>query len=157
MPLAIVIWHRRWRALVLAGAGVGLVVAVFAMLGFWWPEGLRATHAEYLKGIGGLRPYGYFLIANLAAFAIAIGPGAVAGLAHLRDRRLWILVGAAWLGVAAADVSGFSKGEVERIWLIFWPWVALAAAALPVTSRRWWLAGQAAFVIALHILVFTPW
>jgi hypothetical protein len=42
-------------------------------------------------------------------------------LFRLRDRQLWLLVGAALTAVLLADVSGLSKAEVERIWLPFAP------------------------------------
>ena len=49
--------------------------------------------------------------------------------------RLWLLVGGGLLAALAADVSGLSSGEVERIWLPFTIWVLPAGAAL-WTSRR---------------------
>ena len=87
-------------------------------LGFWWWTGLAATRVRYAEGIATIRPYDYFVLANLAAFAVALGPATVAGLAslHRRSRLRWP-VGAALLAVAGADLSGLSKGEVERIWL----------------------------------------
>jgi hypothetical protein len=157
VPGAVFVAARRWRALALATLGVACVVALFAASGFWWPDGLAATRAEYVKGIASVRPYGYFLLANLAAFAVAVGIGAIAGIAWVRDRRLWLLAGAALVAVAIADVSGMSKGEVERIWLPFWPFVALLAAQIPCgRERRWWLAAQASTAIAMVGLLFIP-
>jgi methylthioxylose transferase len=157
VPGAVLVSARRWRAVALAVIGVACVVALFAAFGFWWPDGLSATRAEYLKGIASVRPYGYFVIANLVSFGIAVGIGAVAGIGCVRDRRVWLLAGAALLAVAIADVSGMSKGEVERIWLPFWPFVALLAAQIPGgRERRWWLAAQASTAIAMVGLLFIP-
>ncbi|OZV77191.1 hypothetical protein CA850_24645 [Micromonospora echinospora] len=65
-----------------------------------------------------------------------------------------LLPAAAALAVAAADLSGMSKAEVERIWLPFVVWL-LVAAHLPVPARRWWLAGQALTALAVNHLLFT--
>jgi len=59
------------------------------------------------------------------------------------------------VSLAAADLSGLSRGETERIWLIFVPWIGLAAAAL--ARRRAWLAAQLALALALQAGVRSPW
>ncbi len=156
VPAVLLVHARRWRALVLAAAAGAIVAGVFAAFGFWWPDGLAATRVEYLKGIAAVRPYGYFLLANLAAFGIAVGPGAIAGFVSVRDRRVWLLAGAALAAVVLADLSGMSKGEVERIWLPFWPFVALLTAQLPSPERRRWLGLQALVAIVIPILLFVP-
>lgn len=142
------------RSLAIAGAGVALVLAVFAALGFWWLDGLRATHDLYVSGVASRRPYADFLVIAPAAFALAVGPAAVAGLAHVRGGLRTI----AWAGCAtilAADLSGLSAGENERIWLPFTPWLLCAAAALPHPRR--WLAAQVALAVVLQVGVRSPW
>lgn len=156
IPAAVVLAGRRWRVAALATTGALAVGAAFAAHGFAWPQGLAATRTEYAASVAAVRPYAYFVVANLAAFAIVLGPAAIAGLATLRERGVWILTGASLVAVVAADLSGLSKGEVERIWLPFWPWVALASGAI-VISRRWWLAAQAAVAIAVQVSLRTPW
>jgi hypothetical protein len=158
IPLAVGVARRRIRPLLVGGLAVAAVALAFAGLGFWWFDGLQATHREYYQGIAARRPYGYFLLANLAAFAVAVGPAVVGGLAVLRDRGLWLLVGGALMAVAIADLSGLSKGEVERIWLPFDVWVGLAAAAVAVSRRpRAWLAAQAATALTVQVGVATIW
>jgi hypothetical protein len=154
--LAVALTRRGWRPLLVVGAGVASVFAAFAAAGFWWPDGLAATSALYHGGNAALRPYAPFLLISLAAFALALGPAAAAGIAHLKDRRVWLIVGAALASLAAADLSGLSRGETERIWLIFVPWIGLAAAAL-VVHRRGWLAAQLALAIILQATVRSPW
>ncbi|TDB73594.1 hypothetical protein E1182_20825 [Micromonospora sp. KC721] len=85
------------------------------------------------------------------------GPG---WLARVPDRvraigPTVVLSGAATLAVLAADLSGLSKAEVERIWLPFVVWLLVATAHLPASHRRWWLAGQAATALAVNHLLFT--
>ncbi len=85
---------------------------VFLAAGFSWLAGLAATRAQYWAGVASRRPYSYFLVGNLAAFALAVGPAAAVGLARLRDRRTWLLVGGALVAVVAlADLSGMSKAR----------------------------------------------
>jgi hypothetical protein len=59
--------------------------------------------------------------------------------------------------VALADLSGLSKGEVERIWLPFAIWLIVATALLPTSARRGWLIAQAALALAVNHLVLTVW
>ncbi|MGV9596421.1 hypothetical protein ACWDR1_07135 [Streptosporangium sandarakinum] len=64
------------------------------------------------------------------------------------------LVAAAAVAVLALDVSGVTRGEVERIWVPYAVWISLAATAVP--GRRW-LAAQAAIGLLLQGLVLSPW
>ncbi|MGH3343600.1 MAG: hypothetical protein ACRDPK_12135, partial [Carbonactinosporaceae bacterium] len=132
-----------------------MVAVAFTAAGFWWFDGLAATHQAWAAGEGSDRPYVYFLVASLATLALLVGPGGAAGLARLREPRLWSLVGAALLGILALDLSGFTRGEVERIWLPFAFWVVLAAAALrPV---RLWLGAQVATGLVVEAVVWSAW
>ncbi|MGW1450396.1 hypothetical protein ACWCO3_19240, partial [Micromonospora sp. NPDC002411] len=67
---------------------------------------------------------------------------------------VWLPVAAA-VAVLAADLSGLSKAEVERIWLPFAVWLLVATAHLPRGHQRWWLAGQAATALAVNHLLWT--
>ncbi len=155
VPLAVAVVTRRFRLLALAGAGTITVVLAFATAGFWYPSGLAATHGLYAGGVAARRPYLDFLLISPAAFALALGPAAFAGLAALRGQRAWILPGAALAALLVAELSGLSKGETERIWLPFAPWLLLAAAAL--RAPRVWLAVQLGLAIALQVAVRSPW
>ncbi|MEU3416868.1 hypothetical protein ABZ760_37560, partial [Streptomyces sp. NPDC006658] len=55
----------------------------------------------------------------------------------------------------AADLSGMSKAETERIWLPFAMWLVAACAFLP--RPRGWLAAQAVLALLLNHLLFTGW
>jgi methylthioxylose transferase len=159
IPLAVA-WRRRsLRPLAIGAAGAVAVALAFLAAGYWWLDGFVAAREQYLASVARTRPYGYFLFNNLAAFAIAAGPAIALALARVRDRRLWLLVGGGLAAVAIAEASGMSKGEVERIWLPFLPWVMLATAALPSNprSQRALLAGQAAAALAVQIAVVTGW
>ncbi len=163
IPLAVARLRRRARPLALAALGTAVVFLAFLGAGFWWVGGLLATRVEYLASVARYRPYGYFLVANVAALAVIVGPAAVAGLATRDDhasegaRATWTLVGGALAAVALADLSGMSKAEVERIWLPFAVWLLAATSSLPAASRRMWLGANVAFALLLEILVTQPW
>ncbi|MGW1599301.1 hypothetical protein ACWCQG_37225, partial [Streptomyces sp. NPDC002343] len=71
------------------------------------------------------------------------------------DRRLALVVAAALAALLAADLSGMSKAETERIWLPFAMWLIAACAFLP--RPRGWLAAQAVLALLLNHLLFTGW
>jgi len=164
VPVAVIVARRRWDVAAVAGTGALVVLGAFAVAGFSWLAGLRAARQEYAAGVASARPYGWFLLVNLLAAAAAIGPAAAAGLRRLSvDGRsvcqsTWLLLPAGALAaVLVADVSGLSKGEVERIWLPFFPWIAAAAAALPWPKMRPWLSASGGTGLALQAFLRSPW
>jgi len=163
LPLVVVGLTRRLRPTLFAVLGVLIVVVAFTASGFWWLRGYQLTAILYHQSIAKHRPYAYFLFADLAAFAFTIGPAVLAGLRRaavaLRTPplALTLLVGAALAGILLADLSGFSKAEVERIWLPFAVWLVLPCALLDRRHVRWWLAGQAVLTLLVDHLLITPW
>jgi hypothetical protein len=145
---------------------------VFTFVGFNWWEAYHLLTTRYYQGAGGIRPYGYWVWANLACTALVVGPATVAGLrragaAPIRqglrtclrradgEPRLALLASAALLALLAADLSGMSKAETERIWLPFAMWLLPACAFLP--RPRAWLTAQAALALLLNHLLLTGW
>jgi hypothetical protein len=156
VPLvAVAVWRRRWGVLLGGGALAAAVVLLPLAWGYWWLEGLQATRVRYYAGVAALRGYWYFLLANLAVFALALGPATAVALARLRDRRMWLVVGSCLAAVAAADLSGMSSSEVERIWQPFMPLVLLAGCAL--TRPRTWLALQLAVAVVIAAALRVQW
>ena len=161
VPAVVAVHRRSIRPLVLAAVVVVAAVAFGAAGGFWWVDGLGSTREAYAQSLARVRPYSYFLVANIAAAAIAVGPAVWVGVSRLRERRLLVMAAGALLAIGIADASGLSKAEVERIWLPFLPWIVVASAAAfsrsPDRERGAWLAGQAAWAIAVQWLVLAPW
>lgn len=153
LVVAVLLLRPSRPALLGAVAGAAFVVALFTAGGFWWFDGVEATHARWAAGSGSDRPYDYVLWANLALFAVITGPAAAVGLARLRDRRTWLLVGATLVAVVVLDLSGVTRGEVERIWLPFASWVMLACAGL----SRGWLAPQVMVALVVQATVGLMW
>ncbi|NDL58158.1 hypothetical protein [Phytoactinopolyspora mesophila] len=179
--VVIAVWRKRWWVLVGGGALAAVVVALPLVWGYWWVEGLGATRVRYFDGVASARGYWYFLIANPAVYALALGPAIVVALSRLRDRRVWLVVGAGLAVVAMANLSGLSSGETERIWQPFMPLVLLAGCALDRTSGascgssaggpalqdaadrralgevRGWLTLQLVVTVALVAALRVPW
>ncbi len=80
VALAVIIVTRCWRALLYAVPAALAVAGVFALAGFWWLDGYHLVVERYYAGIAAHRPYWYWVWANLACLALAVGPAAVAGL-----------------------------------------------------------------------------
>ncbi len=143
----------------LASVVVGALIPVIAagVAGFWWWEGVFALVNRYYDGPAAInRPYAFFVFANLAIAAIGLGGAVVAGFSRTSVRRNYL----AWAALGCillADLSGLSKGEVERIWLPFYPWAALSVLAIPRCQVRHWLIAQAILAIALQVLLRTDW
>ena len=127
VPFAVAVKRRAWRPLAVAC----LPVAAWFALSAWPGSG----------GSMGSPPRGSSTRGASRGSARTPSPGGEPCRAAGRpgSRRLgggrpvaglpvWLLVGAALVAVAIADVSGLSKAEVERIWLPFMPWIAVATA-----------------------------
>ncbi|TFV52553.1 hypothetical protein [Blastococcus sp. TF02A-35] len=151
-------WGRVLRVLLLGAAGTLVVVALFAVAGYWWFDGLAATDARLATGQALTnRPWSYFVWANVAAGILAVGPAAVAGLGALRRARLAVLPLGALAGVLVSDLTGVVRGETERIWLPFEVWVLVATAFLPARHRRFWLAGGVVCALVLEVGLRLEW
>ncbi|MEV7286340.1 hypothetical protein AB0O01_17490 [Streptomyces sp. NPDC093252] len=160
--------RERPALLVPFAVGLAVVPVLFTAAGFDWWEAYRLLVTRYHQGAGGIRPYGYWIWANLACTVLITGLATAAGLRRTgaallpggrapatADTRLAVLVTAALLAVLIADLSGMSKAETERIWLPFALWLLPCCAFLD--RPRAWLAGQAVLALLLNHLLRTGW
>ncbi|WUG76662.1 hypothetical protein OG828_12835 [Streptomyces sp. NBC_00457] len=156
---------HRIRPLPFVLAGFVVVPILFTALGFYWWEAYDLLVTRYHEGVGGVRPYGYWVWANFACTVLVVGLATAAGLrrtgvALLRrdDKaavRLGVLVLAALVAMVVADLSGMSKAETERIWLPFALWLLPACTFL--RGARGWLAAQAIVALLVNHLLLTGW
>ncbi|MFF4698396.1 hypothetical protein [Streptomyces chattanoogensis] len=171
---AVLLVSRTARPLPLALAGAAAVALVFTLAGFDWWEGYRLLVERYYQGAAAVRPYAYWIWGNLACTVLITGLASVAGLRRVlaaappalrrlrhgqaaADDRLAAVVLAALAALLAADLSGMSKAETERIWLPFAVWLLPAAALLPAARHRHWLAAQAVLALLVNHLLYTGW
>jgi hypothetical protein len=157
VPACAAIRARRVRPLLVAAGVASAMVLAVGLLGFWWFAGLAATRREY-GAVGFDRPYAYFFVNNLSAWALALGPAVAVGFVLLRDRRAWVLAGGGLAAALLANLSGMSEGEVERIWLPFTVWTTVAVVGLgDGRAARGLLALQAASALVVTALIGTYW
>ncbi|MDN3358611.1 hypothetical protein [Actinomadura sp. DC4] len=175
VPLAVLIVARPGARVVAATlAAMTVVPLAFTLAGFWWPDGVAATHLAYLTtGGSSRRPYLFFLIGDFAVLGLLTGPAVAAGVPALARalRRgvgrslpetervravVALLAAAALLGTIVLDLAGLTRGEVERIWVPYAAWLTAATALRPAPGRRW-LAAQAVTAIVVQALVHSPW
>ena len=111
----------------------------------------------YRFGIADSRPYWYWLPGSPTAFLLMLGlPVAWYALRALgagEDTAVAIFA-----VIAVAAVAGFTKAEVERIWLFLAPLVCIAAApATPPERLRLVLALLGAQALAWELVRNTVW
>jgi methylthioxylose transferase len=167
VAVAVLVAGRSWRPLPVAGVAALAVLLLFAALGFAWWDAYPVLRDRYYAGIASDRPQSYWWYGNLACLVISAGPlvlpgilaaGATAASAARRSARVvLLLVGGITVVVAFADASGMSKGEVERIWLPFVPWLTLSFTLLPERWRRWGLGLQVVTALVVQQLFYTVW
>jgi len=160
---ALAAWARDGlRAAVVLGAACGVaLVALHGLLALavgWDPIGtVRETEAVYRLGIASVRPYWFWVLGSPVAGFVALGLP-IAGYAL---RALWVRRPAAValaVVVLVASVAGFTKAEVERIWMPFVPLACVAAASVLPARRLVWVAGLLALqALATELLFDTLW
>jgi len=162
LALAVFALTRAWRVLPWAGLGVASVVVAFWMAGFTWWDAYPALRERYYDGVGGERPYQYWVWADLAAWSFTAGLATWAAFPRMwtaaRERVPLAVLALAGLGcLAIASLSAMSKAEVERIWLPFTLWIVTVPALLPSGWQRPLLLSQVVLAVLAQTLLITRW
>ena len=127
----------RWWLLAITSAATGFFLPLLLL---WWQCDLNlprvwswnvANHALFYED--NTRTWWKWLLENPLEAALAAG-GPLAGLALIggwcsRSSRLFPLVAATALVWGLLWISGKNMGEAARLWLLFQPWLVVAAAA----------------------------
>jgi broad specificity phosphatase PhoE len=150
--------------------GVVVVAAVHVTLGFNWLAGLAQLQVRYYQGIASQRPYAYFVWANFAAWLISCSPLLAVGIVRAvtvvsrwrredwsQDRVVALVALGGMLAALAADISGMSKAEAERIWLAFGVVTYTSVALLRGRQARIALVGAAVCALLVNHLLDTGW
>jgi methylthioxylose transferase len=153
---------RPWRYFLVGNLGAVLLaigaVAVIGIATLGFNVGFTESVLQSIRKPRGRRiSHSPTKLAGQEAPAYAV-PTAVTGADRTHDvglRWLRIMVIATIGCVLIADLSQYSKGEVERIWLPFMPWLTLPAAIL--NRQRIWLILQASMAIGLQIMLISKW
>jgi hypothetical protein len=158
-------WVLGWAAAT-AATVLGLAGVLWLATGYDPVAAVRATHAAYQAAPGSARrPYLPWLVGDPIAFGGMLGvplfAALVARAVAVARQRAWTSFDAAMLAcLLAASSWGFSRGEVERIFLFLVP-----LALVPVVRQLWaWrarLPAVAALLVAqtlaVQLLFYTRW
>ncbi|WP_203985082.1 hypothetical protein [Sphaerisporangium rufum] len=136
------------------------VVANVAVLGLVAGPGAVAGLAELFRrvgaagGDGAAGPVGRWRGAGVVRVVRVVGVVREVVAGWVAGRPVAVVVAAVLVAVAALDVAGVTRGEVERIWLPYAVWVGVAAGWAP--GRRWWWA-QVGWALLVQGVVVSPW
>lgn len=127
----ILIYFVRRRPLLfpITGAAALVPLGLARAAGFVWPDGLTAAQADFSIRVGPHRSWLLWTLLDVLILLIASGPAIVAAARKVRRTPAWPFLAGAGLGVVFALGSGLARGEVERSWLPFFPWLLAAAVA----------------------------
>jgi hypothetical protein len=144
-------WVLGWAAGT-AGIVLGLAGLLWLVTGYDPVAAVRATHAAYQAAPGSAgRPYLPWLVGDPIAFGGMLGiplfAALVTGAVAVVRERAWTGIDAAVLTcLLAASLWGFSRGEVERIFLFLVP-----LALVPVVRQLWVWRARLPTVAALLV------
>ncbi len=127
--IAIYFVRRRPMLNVFTGATALLPLAVFAAWGFTWPAGLSAAQTDFSLRVGPERSWVLWGALDILLLLLACGPAVLRALRRLRLTPGWPFLAGAGLAVVFTIGSGLARGEVERAWLPFFPWLLVPAVA----------------------------
>jgi methylthioxylose transferase len=112
-----------------AGFSALLPLALFRLWGFTWPSGLSEAQADFSVRVGPHRSWAIWAALDILLLLVACGPALLRALRRVRLTPGWPFLVGAGLAVVFALASGLSRGEVERSWLPFFPWLLVPAVA----------------------------
>jgi methylthioxylose transferase len=155
--------RRRPLLNVVSAAGTLLPVLLAQAAGFGWTDGLLAARRDLLTRLGPSRSAVVWGFLALATLVIACGPALVASARKLRMTPAWPVLVGAGAGIGFAVLAGLARGETERSWLPFFPWLLVAAVAparrggVPPPTPVWLVGAGAATAVLLPAVLASPW
>ena len=167
--VAVYFVRRRPLLNVFTGVGALIPLVAFWIAGFTWSSGLSAAQADFSARVGPHRSWWLWAFLDLLLLLIAAGPAIIRALRRLHLTPGWPFVVGAGLAVIFAILSGLSRGEVERSWLAFYPFLLIPAVAPairpPATGRGidagpvpfWPVAVGAVSAIVIEAVLRTTW
>ncbi|WP_055489157.1 hypothetical protein [Streptomyces sp. TP-A0356] len=104
-----------WRTLFPVLVGLAVPPLAFTLAGFDWWEAYHLLVRRYYQGVGGIRPYGYWVWANLACTVLITGLATAAGVRYaiatlVRSRGAGALTRLRDAPVGPGGETGFAAG-----------------------------------------------
>lgn len=121
--------RRRSGLVVLAGLAALVPLFVVQALGFTWTDGLAMAQADFAERVQPARSWRAWAVTDVLVLLVAAGPAVLASARKARRTPAWPFLVAAVAAVAFSVAAGIARGEVERLWLPFFPWLLVAATA----------------------------
>lgn len=121
--------RRRPILNLLSGVGVLVPIGLSRLAGPGWLARLPEVPAGVPVGVPPQRSWLVWVLLDVLLVLLACGPVLITGARKVRRTPGWpLLVGAA-LAVGFAVGAGLSRGEIERSFLPFFPWLLVPAVA----------------------------
>jgi len=162
IPLVVCFVRRRATTIAFTGIGALTPLAIARAMGFVWPDGLSAAQADWSVRIGPHRSWLLWAVLDLAVLVVACGPLLVPAARRIRRTPGWPFLVGAGIGVSFAIASGLARGEVERSWLPFFPWLLVPVVGTdetgePARPSLVLLALGAAAAVVLESVLRSAW
>ena len=167
--MAVYFVRRRPLLNVITAIGALLPLGVARLFGFSWAAGLSLAQHDFSVRVGPHRSWLLWALLDLVLLLIACGPAIIRAFLRLHLTPGWPFVVGAGLAVIFAILSGLSRGEVERSWLAFYPFLLIPAVAPAVRPPRgtvgmdagpvpyWPVAVGAVGAIVIEAVLRTTW
>lgn len=161
IPLVVCFLRRRATTIAFIGTGALVPLALARIVGFDWPAGLTVAQADWSVRIGPHRSWLLWAVLDLVVLVIACGPHVVTAARRIRRTPGWPFLIGAGIGVGFAIGSGLARGEVERSWLPFFPWLLVPVTGddegEPARPSLLLLALGAAAAVVLESVLRSAW
>jgi hypothetical protein len=167
--IAVYFVRRRPLLNVITAVGALLPLGLARLFGFSWAAGLSVAQHDFSVRVGPHRSWLLWALLDLVLLLIACGPAIIRAFRRLHLTPGWPFVVGAGLAVIFAILSGLSRGEVERSWLAFYPFLLIPAVAPTVRPTRsddgmdagpvpyWPVAVGAVAAIVIEAVLRTTW
>lgn len=149
--LVVLVQRRAWWSVGVAALSGAVVVAAFTASGFWWLDGYRLVVERYYQGLASVRPYGYWVWANVAALVGSGGPALAAVLRRavpeivarwwavrevVAQRRVRLAVPGRAQRTAAARPAKIRRARLQRAQVQVQRGEPKQTATIPLDQRR---------------------
>jgi hypothetical protein len=133
--LAVYFVRRRPLLNVISAVAALAPLLLMQIWGFVWPSGLSSARQRFFHGVGGDRSWLLWIFLDVLLLLVACGPAVVLAFQRFRMTPGWPFLIGSVSAVAFGLAFGLSRGEVERAWLPYYPWLLVPAVAPEVRGQ----------------------
>lgn len=133
--LAVYFVRRRPLLNVISAVASLAPLLLMQIWGFVWPSGLSSARQRSFHGVGGDRSWLLWIFLDILLLLIACGPAVVLAFQRFRMTPGWPFLIGSVSAVAFGLAFGLSRGEVEGVWLPYFPWLLVPAVAPEIRGQ----------------------